>query len=744
MRGMVRKELRALFGGLYGYLFLGLFWLFCGVFVTVFNFTYGSSALEYTMGFLIVAVGLVMPILTVKLFLFDGDEDRFLRLLPLSGKAIFFGKYLAATAAVGIATLSVAVLPLILDVFGDVHHPAAYSALLGFFLLAQALLAFQIFLATLFRGRLTAYLVGFLSMAALAGLQSLGAWLPDPFGGVISYLSVFGSFSPFVYGRLDGGRVLLYLSLSLVFLVLAWRQWNRRRGEEEKGALRVPVLVLALVLVAVNVGVAFVPSRFLRLDVSKSKNYTVSDSLGDYFASLEEDVTVWILENEGDDRKFVYFMEDLAASSPRLTLKKDGVKDCGDLLEKVGVKAEDLEGVPYGVILESRHRMEFVDYYSLFYYVNSNTSLISFFQTYFDAAEDGKLSWYEYQRYYYYLYQYSLQDSRYEEYLFYLVNDSALYFQGESVIAAATEYVAAERIPVKYALTGHGEAVMEGSVLEGLFSIYGESIQSLTLTEGGSIPADAASVWIAAPERDYTVGEIQALRDYLERGGTVTVLTDEANLSMPNLMALMADYGLSASAGAVKEEITVTEDDGQTFQTVVSDEVEAVANGQHDALAATGEETSLIPVITGGNAISFGASEDSSLILTALLSTSDQAIVGDNTAEKGVRVLAAAAENNRGARLCWFTGADSYTVALSGVSSSDAAISNNFCVYLTLDWTDLEYRSALTLPEDKPYQAAPLQATASAATVFGVFTILILPLFLVGIGIIVWYRRKKA
>ena len=41
MRGMVRKEFRALFGGLYGYLFLGLFWLFCGVFVTVFNFTYG-------------------------------------------------------------------------------------------------------------------------------------------------------------------------------------------------------------------------------------------------------------------------------------------------------------------------------------------------------------------------------------------------------------------------------------------------------------------------------------------------------------------------------------------------------------------------------------------------------------------------------------------------------------------------------------------------------------------------------
>ena len=50
------------------------------------------------------------------------------------------------------------------------------------------------------------------------------------------------------------------------------------------------------------------------------------------------------------------------------------------------------------------------------------------------------------------------------------MNDSVLYFQGESVLAAAMEYVATERIPTKYVLEGHGEATMKGTVLEGLFS----------------------------------------------------------------------------------------------------------------------------------------------------------------------------------------------------------------------------------------------------------------------------------
>lgn len=749
MKAMIRKELGALFHGLHGYLFFGIFWMLCGLFVTVYNLLYGSSAIEYTMRFLVIAVAIPMPFLTVRLFCHNDEEEQFLRHMPLSGKTVFFGKYLTTLAVLGIATLSVALLPLLFDFFGEVNYLSAYAALLGFFFLAHTFLTFQIFLATHIEKKWVAYLVSFGSVAGFIGLQSLGALLSDRLGRALDVIlpdwlrKLFNTFLPFVYGRLDFMVILFYLFLSLVFFALAFWERSERRGIFEKLSVRILSVSMALLLATLSLIAARFPIRWNRIDVTTDKTYTISDSLEGYFSSIEEEITVWILEMEGGDVKFEYFLHDLATHSPKLTLKQADAEKDAALLEKAGVTAEEMKSIPYVLILESQYRVEVIDYYSLFYYVNDNTALLNFFQSYFDATEDGKMSWYEYQEYYYYLYQYGLQDSQYEQYLVYLVNDSVLYFQGESVLAAAMEYVAAERIPTKYVLEGHGEATMKGTVLEGLFSIYGKSIQPLTLSEAEGIPADAANVFLATPERDYTEGEVRALRDYLERGGTLTVLTDEQNLAMPNLMGLLAEYGMSASAGAVKEEIQVTEDDGETFETVISDEVEAVVNGQHDALAQTQEEKSLIPVITGGNAISFLETSDRSLILNPLLSTSEKGIVGDAVEEKGVRILAAAAENNRGARLCWFTGADSYMVALSEVSASDAAIFNNFCLYLSLDWTDFEYRSALTLPHARPYQTAPMQVKTSVATGFGVVTVLLIPLALVGIGVVIRYRRKK-
>jgi hypothetical protein len=117
------------------------------------------------------------------------------------------------------------------------------------------------------------------------------------------------------------------------------------------------------------------------------------------------------------------------------------------------------------------------------------------------------------------------------------------------------------------------------------------------------------------------------LRAYLRRGGQITVLTDEENLAMPNLMSLMAAYGMSAEKGAVGEAITVKDNaaqEGENLEkTEFSSSVAVKVNTQHEALASLDQLSSLqTPTITGGNAISMQKDAQPSLLLTALLTTS--------------------------------------------------------------------------------------------------------------------------
>ena len=58
--------------------------------------------------------------------------------------------------------------------------------------------------------------------------------------------------------------------------------------------------------------------------------------------------------------------------------------------------------------------------------------------------------------------------------------------------------------------------------------------------------------------------------------------------------------------------------------------------------------------------------------------------------------------------------------------------------------TDLVYRSALTAPEATAYEASYMTVSQTAATVYGVVTMVLLPIAIAACGPIVWYKRKKA
>lgn len=506
----------------------------------------------------------------------------------------------------------------------------------------------------------------------------------------------------------------------------------------KKGAV-LTVIVLVIAAMALNAVSWLLPRSLTQKDITQNQLYTLSEDVDAFLQNLDREITLYFIDADGNDQRFEYFIERLVSRSSKITLKKIALDDSESLLKKWNLSVNDLASVGYCLIAESDKRTEIVDYSSLFYYQVTNSTLNSMGLTQLSASE------------YMYYVSYFSQNASYETYLSYLVNESYRYFQGETVMAAMLEYVAAEVIPVHYVLSGHGEYRISSSALSEIAAYSGKSYQTLDLRMTTEIPEDAASVIALAPESDYSATQIQMMRSYLEQGGQMIFVTNEKIFSMPNLMDLLASYGMTATEGAVGEIITVTEEneeenEEETEESVqFSDSVTVTMNTQHDSLAPLDQITGLpAPVIIGGNALKLDNGISASLIVTPLLTTSEQAYIGEDTENLGKRILAASAETSDGARLLWFTGADSYLADAEEITeSSDPRLSNAYCIYVASEWTDLSYESKLNYPDAVGYDTGFLQASTSDATAFGIFMVFVIPAAIVGCGLVIVYQRKK-
>ena len=233
MSAVFRREIKALFHGVSGYLFLSVVVLSACLFITWFQISYGYASFELTLSYISIGLALVLPVLAMALFSPSkkGDGARLLRMLPLSGKDLMAGKYLTALAMLGLVTVLLAVCPLILSMLGEVRYLTAYVGLLGFFLVGHALLSICTYIASAVHNRLAAWGISYGVLLVLWGIGRVAEFLPQPLRDIAEVLSVFGTYTPFVFGVLDWRMVLFCLSVSAVFVMLTARseqkKWTR-------------------------------------------------------------------------------------------------------------------------------------------------------------------------------------------------------------------------------------------------------------------------------------------------------------------------------------------------------------------------------------------------------------------------------------------------------------------------------------------------------------------------------------
>lgn len=266
------------------------------------------------------------------------------------------------------------------------------------------------------------------------------------------------------------------------------------------------VIVIAIVII-LNLVVSKIPSKYLELDISGNKLYTISEQTEKKLASLEEDVNIYYLISDTAKENYpelTKLLEKCAESSKHITLS---VKD-PDLYPTFGNKYEATSTT--AVIVESDKRYELLDINDIY--------TISNYSDYYSGYADAEYA-----------------------------------FAGENIVVNAVDYVTTNSLPTIYNLVGEGEAVLDSDI-EAMITDTHITINDLDMLANNEIPKDCDCLLINAPTDDFNSITTKAILSYLENGGQAMIIVGDMDVKdMPNFISILEAYGVTIEDGIVYE-----------------------------------------------------------------------------------------------------------------------------------------------------------------------------------------------
>ena len=123
MQAIYKKELRAYFNGIIGWLFIAFFLVFVGIYFFLYNLYSGYSDFGYTLSSITIVFIFLIPMVTMRLMAEEKKQktDQLLLTAPVSVEQIILGKYLATVTLFAIVMAICCIYPIIMSFFGDVN-----------------------------------------------------------------------------------------------------------------------------------------------------------------------------------------------------------------------------------------------------------------------------------------------------------------------------------------------------------------------------------------------------------------------------------------------------------------------------------------------------------------------------------------------------------------------------------------------------------------------------------------------
>ncbi|NCB93431.1 MAG: ABC transporter [Clostridia bacterium] len=262
-------------------------------------------------------------------------------------------------------------------------------------------------------------------------------------------------------------------------------------------------VILIAVVVVINLIVGEIPEEYTQIDLSQQKLYTISDDTKDFLSTLDQDVTIYYVVQNGNEDDVVEKM---------LTRYEEGSSH---------ITVEKKDPVLYPNFT-SQYTSEEVSDNSLIV-VNGESSKLIGYDTLYEADYD-----------------------------YYTGSSTTTGFDGEGQIDSAISYVTSENLPILYTLEGHNEIELN-SDLTGSLEKANYQVMSLNLLTEDAVPEDTGCLIIASPQTDISSDEAEKIISYLEAGGKAMIFTDYNTEEMTNLNSVLENYGVVPKDGIVFE-----------------------------------------------------------------------------------------------------------------------------------------------------------------------------------------------
>lgn len=556
MFAIYKKELRQYFYSMIGFAFLAFFLAIVGIYTWAYNFAGGLGNFEETLGSISFLFVILIPILTMRLLAEENHQktNQLLLTAPVSVVKIILAKYFAVLTLFLLGTGVISCYPLIIRAYGsDVQLSAAYSSIVGFFLLGAASIAVGMFISSLTESQAIAAVATFMVLLLSFLLTNISGMLPTDsltqcillaflwllalvlgqkmlksmkitivlgivgevaiwvvyfvksslyeslVTEILNVLAISVRFDDFRYGILNYDAIVYYVTIGVLFIFLTVQVLKR----EKSGVYNSLVSTLVIVLV-VAANLLFGKAN-LATDLSSGSLFTLSRETKTMAGKLKQDVTIYYMVEDGEENEYINnVLKQYKKLSDKVTLKKvDPVENPG-FAKKQGVEED----------------------------VTSNDVIVVNNQT--------KASRYV-----------SASDMLPTE-TDYTTGQSSQYLDVEGQVTSAIQRTVSEEQRKAYVLTRHGEFELGDTVVSALNKMNMET-EELELATVEAVPEDCDLLIVNGPETDISKEEKNRILSYLKKGNPAILNVGYTTEETPNYYEILSYYGVEVKNGCVFE-----------------------------------------------------------------------------------------------------------------------------------------------------------------------------------------------
>lgn len=707
MLAIFKREFKAFFGSVIGYLFIAASLVLTGIYFFAYNLAGAYPYFSYALSSSVFIYLVTIPILTMRLISEDrkNKTDQLILTSPISISKIVIGKFLSVAAIFMILVAIICTYPLILTLFGSIPFKETYVAILGFALFGLTAISIGVFISSVTESQIIAAVLSFVALfvnyllAPICQLiSSTGNWVTDFLGA----LDIFQRFTSLLSGTLDLSSIVYMISVTVLMLFLTTQMIQKRRYSVSVKNLKMgaystgAIVVFTAVIVFINLLVGKIPERYTIFDVTENQMYSITEDSKTMLKALDKDVDILVYSTEAN-------FDD---SIEELLRRYSG--------ETSHVKVSFVDPVT---------NPQFYKDYSETAFASGSIVVASGDKSRIITQDEI------------YLYEYTMN------YQTYSYDRNLTGIDAEGQLTSAIAYVTSDESHVVYFTKGHGEEAYEESFTD-LITKANVTYADLTLLTESEVPADAECLIINAPANDFNTEDIDKLSKYMDNGGNVILSLSATGEATPLLYDFLNKYGIEATHSLVADASKSNHLQSAFFMlpNVASSDYTASVYNDYYIFTPYSLEMKVseeLPEGVTAESLLF-TSEDAYSKDLANSVTGDAKEDGD---KEGCFDVAAVAtkDNGNGTTGKLFVAGSAY---LFTESASTMVSGGNTRLFTDILSKFINIDNNISIPV-KTYEVEFLTLTEAAIRLWRNITIFIIPSIILIIGIIVWIRRRR-